>query len=291
MATKHGGYYVPEQSVWPIIGALSLLLFAIGSLNFTELWGLIVFAIGTITLLYMLCGWLSSVVRESRSGLYDAQMNRTFRWGMFWFIFCEFFTFGILLGAIIYERVGVIPWLAGQGSGGSVLTNYLLWPDFSASWPLIKNPDPATFAGLKDVPSAWGLPTLNTLVALCSAVTVLFALWAIKNKQTRATITGLVVTFFLGIAFAVMQFDHARILIKQYDMTISSGIYGSLVWMVGGFHFLNLLVGLILLFVVGFRYTLGHFNEKHHFAIEATAWYWAFISAMWLIIYLCIYAF
>ncbi len=35
----------------------------------------------------MLFGWFGNVIRESRAGLYSAQMDRSFRWGMSWFIF------------------------------------------------------------------------------------------------------------------------------------------------------------------------------------------------------------
>ena len=41
-------------------------------------------------------GWFGAVVREGRAGLYSAQMDRSFRWGMSWFIFSEVMFFGAL---------------------------------------------------------------------------------------------------------------------------------------------------------------------------------------------------
>ena len=42
---------------------------------------------GGLLLAYMLFGWFGAVIKESRAGLYSAQMDRSFRWGMTWFIF------------------------------------------------------------------------------------------------------------------------------------------------------------------------------------------------------------
>jgi len=36
-----------------------------------------------VVLIYMFIGWMADVIKESRAGLYDDQMLRTFRWGCF----------------------------------------------------------------------------------------------------------------------------------------------------------------------------------------------------------------
>ena len=91
MKNKDSSYYVPEQSAWPIIGALALLFLAFGSLNLDKQWGLIAFIIGIAGLVFMLSGWLWHVTEESNAGLYNQQMNKTFRWGMLWFLISELF--------------------------------------------------------------------------------------------------------------------------------------------------------------------------------------------------------
>ena len=87
MEDKPSRYYVPKQSAWPIIGALALLILAFGSLNLNAKWGPIAALIGLGGLIFMLGGWLVSVTKESNAGLYNLQMDKTFRWGMFWFLF------------------------------------------------------------------------------------------------------------------------------------------------------------------------------------------------------------
>ena len=44
---------------------------------------------GVALLAFMLFGWFRHIIRESMTGLYSAQMDRSFRQGMVWFIFLK----------------------------------------------------------------------------------------------------------------------------------------------------------------------------------------------------------
>ena len=37
------------------------------------------------------------------------------------------------------------------------------------------------------------------------------------------------------------------------------------------------------------RLMRGHFDERHHFAFEAAAWYWHFVDVVWLVLFVCVY--
>jgi len=47
------------------------------------------FIIGTIILIVMMFGWFGTVIKESESGTYNAQVDTSFRMCMMWFIFSE----------------------------------------------------------------------------------------------------------------------------------------------------------------------------------------------------------
>ncbi|BBI62244.1 hypothetical protein HSBAA_35500 [Vreelandella sulfidaeris] len=49
--------------------------------------GLPLVLIGVAGIISVMGLWFRDVISESRGGLYDAQMDRSFRWGMGWFIF------------------------------------------------------------------------------------------------------------------------------------------------------------------------------------------------------------
>lgn len=94
MNQEYENYYVPEQSQWPIVGAIALFFIAVGA-ALTVMSaskegggsGVYLLYVGIAVLLYMLYSWFKNVITESDQGLYSAQMDRSFRQGMSWFIF------------------------------------------------------------------------------------------------------------------------------------------------------------------------------------------------------------
>lgn len=104
MSNQYEKYYVPEQSPWPIVGAVALFFIAVGAgLSVMQLEqgggsGTYWLIAGIAVLVYMLVGWFRNVINESQSGLYSAQMDRSFKQGMSWFIFSEVMFFGAFLG-------------------------------------------------------------------------------------------------------------------------------------------------------------------------------------------------
>ena len=140
-------YYVPSSSHWPIIASLGLGSLMIGFANLLHhhILGHYFFLFGAICIIYMMVGWFSDVVHESRQGLYSHQMDHSFRWGMAWFIFSEVMFFAAFFGALFYVRVLSLPWLAGEGYQAE--THAILWPHFEYTWPLLVNPDPKAFPG------------------------------------------------------------------------------------------------------------------------------------------------
>ena len=145
MAKTYQTYYVPEQSPWPIVGAIALFLLAFGAGHFVnevtrnkEGHGEYMLMAGVALLVFMLVGWFRNVIDESMSGLYSAQMDRSFRQGMSWFIFSEVMFFAAFFGALFYARMIAMPWLDGESN--NAMTAEILWPDFTAHWPMTKTP-------------------------------------------------------------------------------------------------------------------------------------------------------
>ena len=127
MTQPHEHYYVPAQSKWPIIATLGMGTSVYGlatwfndmSAQRADSNGPLIFSIGGLFLAYMLFGWFGAVIKESRAGLYSAQMDRSFRWGMSWFIFSEVMFFAAFFGALFYVRTFAGPWLGGDGAKGT----------------------------------------------------------------------------------------------------------------------------------------------------------------------------
>ncbi len=288
MSDAHSSYYIPDPSHWPLVGSIALTSIMVGAatmLNGASS-GSVLMGIGTLILIVMLVGWFGTVIRESEAGAYNSQVDVSFRWGMFWFIFSEVMFFAAFFGALFYARIYSLPWLSGEGSGAS--TNLYLWPDFEAIWPSTAN-GPGEIGGVFKSMPAWGIPTLNTLILLSSGVTVTWAHHGLKVMKRKQLIAGLLLTVILGFLFVGFQADEYIHAYNDLNLTLESGIYGSTFYMLTGFHGLHVTLGAIMLTVMLFRSIAGHFTPDNHFAFEATAWYWHFVDVVWLGLFIFVY--
>ena len=78
-------------------------------------------------------GWFYSVIGENQHGIFNSQVDRSFRMGMMWFIFSEVMFFAAFFGALFYARTLSTAWLGGRGV--KIFTNILLWPHYDGTWP------------------------------------------------------------------------------------------------------------------------------------------------------------
>jgi cytochrome c oxidase subunit 3 len=287
---EKGGYYLPGPSYWPIIGCIALFCFFVGLANWIHghTFGTVLFFLGVLILLFMMYGWFGTVIRENRAGLlHDPQVDRSFRWGMIWFIFTEIMFFSAFFGALFYTRVLSVPWLGGEGSGA--MTHLLLWSGFKATWPLYHTPDPSLFLGPKSVMETWQIPALNTLILLTSGATITVAHWGVLKNRRWQMILFQLLTILLGIFFLTMQAHEYTIAYTQKGLTLASGVYGSTFFMLTGFHALHVSLGTIMLCVILYRMLRGDFDSEDHFGFEAVSWYWHFVDVVWLGLFIFVY--
>ena len=284
-------YYLPEPSYWPLVGSLGLFVTTFGFASALSADG----TVGNLTMMYiglaiiavMMFGWFGTVIRESESGMYNAQVDTSFRMGMMWFIFSEVMFFAAFFGALFYIRQLSIPWLAGEGN--NAMTNELLWKGFTEAWPLLNSPDAAKYPAPTDVIPATGLPLVNTILLLSSSVTVTFAHHALKAEKRGALTMWLFITLALGFTFVGVQAYEYMHAWNDLGLKLSSGSYGSTFFMLTGFHGFHVLVGATMLTVMFLRSLKGHFTPKNHFAFEAAAWYWHFVDVVWVGLFIFVY--
>jgi cytochrome c oxidase subunit 3 len=283
-------YFIPHHTKWPIIGSISLFFVLTGLINILHhnWFGHYFLAFGAALLIYMLFGWFSAVVDENLEGLHSPQMERTYRWGMFWFITSEAAFFGIFFGALFYARLFIIP-LLGGAQGLDDQTHLQLWPQFKAAWPLLVNPNPTLFPSPKGIIPAWGVPAINTLILLSSAVAITWAHWGLQKKRRKQLLIGTTITILLGISFLIIQAFEYHEAYTKLQLTLASGIYGATFFMLTGFHALHVTVGLIILLVILIRCFKGHFQPENQFGFEAASWYWHFVDVIWLFLFILVY--
>jgi cytochrome c oxidase subunit 3 len=281
MSATHGGYYVPHGSHWPILGSIGLttLLVGFASLLNGASGATMLMGIGVLITLVMLFGWFGTVINESLKGMYNEQVDRSFRWGMSWFIFSEVMFFAAFFGALFYIRVLSVPDLASLDHRAT------LWPEFKAAWPSAGPGFEEKFSPM----GAWGLPAINTALLLSSGVTVTIAHWALKEGKRSILNWFLFFTIALGVTFLGVQAYEYMHAYAELNLKLSTGAYGSTFFMLTGFHGFHVTVGAIMLTVIWARCLKGHFKPDHHFAFEGVAWYWHFVDVVWLGLFIFVY--
>jgi cytochrome c oxidase subunit 3 len=277
-------YYVPHGTRWPIVGSIGLFLLMLGAgmmMNQSSI-GSVVSIIGALIVIVMLFGWFGTVINESERGAFNAQVDSSFRWGMSWFIFSEVMFFAVFFATLFYARQLVVPWLAGEGN--NFFTHFLLWDGFENAWPTA-GPRGEEF----EIMPAWGIPAINTAILLSSGVTITAAHHALRARHRTALVIWLGATWILGAIFLWLQMDEYSHAYHELGLRLDTGIYGATFFMMTGFHGLHVTLGTIMLIVIWFRVLRGHFTPEHHFAFEATAWYWHFVDIVWLGLFVFVY--
>lgn len=287
-------YYIPHNSAFPIFASLGLFLTVFGAGNILNdlkagvdsSFGTIVFLVGGLVMSATLFAWFSKVIEENHAKMYSDQMNRSYVWGMSWFIFSEVMFFAAFFGVLFYIRVFVVDWIGGVGDRGP---SDMLWPEYSPEWPMLNTPDPSRFPGAREVMSPWGLPLINTILLVSSSFTVTFAHHGIKEDNRKKLIRWLTLTVILGVTFLGVQAYEYYHAYHELGLTLNAGIYGTTFFMLTGFHGAHVTLGTFMLFVMLGRALKGHFTADDCFGFEAASWYWHFVDVVWLGLFVFVY--
>ncbi|MEE4360428.1 MAG: cytochrome c oxidase subunit 3 [Pseudomonadales bacterium] len=303
MTEQHAGgqdnYFVPHDSKIPVWIAFGLILFMFGFASFLNASktgansNLLLLWIGAGIIGVSLYSWFTNVIRENHAGLANAQLRRSYVWGMGWFIFSEVMFFAAFFGALYYVRNFAVPWLGGEGDKG--VSNYL-WPGFSPDWasgenPSTYRPGPAETMAAPSSITSWlaYLPFWNTAILLSSSFTIHWAHTGLKSGNRKGLTAWLGVTIALGVIFLFLQAEEYIHAYEQLGLTLGSGIYGSTFYILTGFHGFHVTLGTFMLMMCMVRVLKGHFSPDDHFGFEACSWYWYFVDVVWMGLFLFVY--
>lgn len=126
---------------------------------------------------------------------------------------------------------------------------------------------------------------VNTSILLTSGVTLTWGHHGLLEGKRGEALKGLGLRVLLGVVFTRLQLG------EYYDatFTIADGIYGSLFYVITGFHGLHVIIGTVFLAVNWWRTFAHHFSPGHHLGFLFGAWYWHFVDVVWILLFLCLY--
>jgi len=170
--------------------------------------------------------------------------------------------------------VGVVVWLASELMFFSGL--FAAYFTLRATDPLWPPPD---------VDLATGRTAIATLILIGSSFTMHLASRAASENRRTHAVQWLAITALMGVAFLSNQvLEYA-----QAPFTISSHAYGSIFYLMTGFHGLHVIGGLLFMVAVSAAIIGRTSRAPAHSTIEVCAFYWHFVDVVWVAMFLTIY--
>lgn len=128
----------------------------------------------------------------------------------------------------------------------------------------------------------------NTLLLIISGLTMFLALWTIQQNQTKLLRILLMLTGILGLVFLVIQGSEWIQLVHE-GLTLQSGVYGGIFYVLIGCHAVHVLGAVIWLAIVVGKAIAGKYSSVHYTGVETCTIYWIYVVALWPILYILVY--
>ena len=150
---------------------------------------------------------------------------------------------------------------------------YFYLRSHSATWP-ISAPPPDLL---------WG--TLNTVVMLASLLPAHFAKREAEALRLRGVRLWLLASLAVGALFTALRVMEFAALNCRWD----SSAYGSVVWLLLALHTTHIVTDLSDTVVLTALFFKGPLDGKRFVDVSENSFYWYFVVASWLPLYLVIY--
>ena len=154
-----------------------------------------------------------------------------------------------------------------------LIVSYMYLKGRSPEWP------PGYFAPVL----FWG--TLNTAVLLASSIPNQLTKKAAEGMDLRRLRLWLSVSIGFAVTFCILRIFEFRTLNVWWD----SNAYGSIVWVLLGFHTVHLLTDLIDSVALLVLLFTGPLKKSHFVDAAENSLYWDFVVLAWIPVYVFIY--
>ena len=179
-------------------------------------------------------------------------------------------------------RLGILILLGAETMLFSgLIGTFLVFRVGNVTWP------PPSHIGI-ELPRA--VTGINTALLLLSGYTMFQARRAIQKDLVKQLHKWLLLTGVLGLLFLGIQGSEWVQLIGK-GLTLQSGVYGGIFYVLIGCHAVHVLSAVIWLFIVFGMALKGRFSAARYVCVDTCTIYWIFVVALWPILYVLVYLF
>jgi len=181
-----------------------------------------------------------------------------------------------------WGKLGMWMFLVGDAmSFGGLLAGYGALRFGSADWPV-----PADVLGIP-------LTALMTFLLICSSVTMVKALAAIKKGDQRGLRNFLLLTILAGLIFLGLQaYEWTHLIgevLPEKGLTFTRHLFGTTFFVLTGFHGMHVTGGVIYLSCIVVQGIRGKYSRDRWEAVEIVGLYWHFVDLVWILIFTFVY--
>jgi len=173
-------------------------------------------------------------------------------------------------------RVGILSLILAETA---VFTIFVVAHLYYLAQPSLSGPTTAVLS----------LPIVASIVLWSSSVTVELAMRALRAGATARFTLCWGLTLALGLAFLGFTAAEWYRLIMVDGLTLQSNLLGTTFYSLVGLHASHVVIGTLLLSTV-FAFALGgHVTRAHEHRVEAISYYWHFVDAVWVVVFVVVY--
>lgn len=171
-------------------------------------------------------------------------------------------------------HIGVMLWLA---------SDVMFFAGLFATWFVLRAENEVW------PPEGLELDVLRSFVFTCvlvlSSLTIHFCVKAAEKGEKSTALGWLVVTFVLGGVFLVNQLaEYAGL-----DFGITTDAYGSIYYLLTGFHGLHVFGGLVLMLCMLALLYPATTKAPLSGSLTAFSYYWHFVDVVWVVVFIVVY--
>jgi len=129
---------------------------------------------------------------------------------------------------------------------------------------------------------------LNTIILITSGYFMAATIVKIKNGQIKSAGHYLLLAILGGISFLVLKGSEYIDKIA-HGYTLEYDGFFNYYWLLTGFHFVHVLVGVIILFALWVKLKQGHYNAQNFSDLEAGGVFWHMVDLIWILLFPVLY--
>ncbi|NIO10549.1 MAG: cytochrome oxidase subunit III [Deltaproteobacteria bacterium] len=178
-----------------------------------------------------------------------------------------------------WGKLGMWLFLVGDAmSFGTLIAGYGILRIISPQWPVSSE-----VLGVN-------LTAFMTFLLICSSVTMVQGLEAIKGGDHKRFRRNLILTILGGLVFLGLQaYEWTHLIgdiLPRYNLTFTNSLFATTFFILTGFHGMHVAGGVIYNFCVLVACERGKFGAQE---VEIAGLYWHFVDLVWILIFTFVY--